>query len=133
MNRLPEVWDVRIRSTLTLADSEPEPNLAVVKADEQIYRTRHPGPGDVDLVIEVADSTLPGDRADKGRIYARAGLAVYWIVNLVDQQIEVYENPTGSTAKPEYAKQTIFSPEDSVPLVLHGKKVMMLAAKDLLP
>src|SRR5436305_3593125 len=84
---LPPGWDVRVQSAVTLADSEPEPDLAVVREDPGGYLTRHPTPADVGLVIEVADSTLPGDRADKGRVYARAGIACYWIINLVDRQV----------------------------------------------
>src|SRR5438128_1194075 len=78
---LPAGWDLRIQSAVTLPDSEPEPDFAVVRGDETAYRAHHPGPPDVGLVIEVADSTLPGDRDDKGRIYARAGIPTYWIVN----------------------------------------------------
>src|SRR5262245_28451011 len=85
---LPAGWEVCIQSGITLADSEPEPDLAVVREDPAEYITRHPGPADIGLVIEVADSSLPSDRSDKARIYARAGIAVYWIVNVSDRQIE---------------------------------------------
>src|SRR5437868_1719456 len=54
---LPTGWDVRIQSAITLAESEPEPDLAVVRDDPAGYTTRHPGAADVGLVIEVADST----------------------------------------------------------------------------
>ena len=53
-----------------------------------MFRTRHPLPADVGLVVEVADSSRYTDRREKGRIYARAGLPVYWIVNLVDRVVE---------------------------------------------
>lgn len=63
---LPADWSLRIQSAITLSDSEPEPDLAVVRGDERRYTTHHPAPADVGLVIEVADSTLLGDRADSG-------------------------------------------------------------------
>ena len=81
---------------------------------------------------EVADSTLLGDRADKGRIYARSGVPAYWIVNLVDRQIEVYEQPSGPTASAGYSTMTIFPAGTTLPLVL-GASVAPFAVKDLLP
>ena len=90
---IPDGWRVRNQSGVTLSDSEPEPDLAIVRIDPADYMQHHPGPADIALVIEVADSSLDGDRADKCRIYARAGIQEYWIVNLVDTQIEVYSSP----------------------------------------
>lgn len=87
---LPPDWEVRIPSAITLAESEPEPDLAVVRKDPNDYSARHPQAAQVGLVIEVADSTLAGDRVDKGRICARAGIPTYWILNLVEKQVELY-------------------------------------------
>jgi hypothetical protein len=81
---LPAGWDMRIQSDVTLSDSEPEPDLAVARGDDTTYGARHPGPADVGLIVEVADSTLATDRTDKGRLYARAGVVIYWVVNLPD-------------------------------------------------
>ena len=130
---LPTGWCLRVQLAVTLSESEPEPDIAIVRGTKRSYFTRHPSASDVGLLIEVADSTLPGDRADKGRIYARANVPIYWIVNLVDQQIEVYENPTGPSASARYDKQTIYHPNDSIPLVLEGKTLAMFSVKDLLP
>src|SRR5437764_11230931 len=95
---LPPGWDLRVQSAITLTESEPEPDFAIVRGDETVYVSRHPAAADIGLVVEVSDSTLPGDRDDKGRIYARAGLQCYWIVNLNDRQIEVYTAPSGAVA-----------------------------------
>jgi hypothetical protein len=65
---LPPDWDLRVRSAITLTTSEPEPDLAIVRGDENTYLTSHPSPADIGLAIEVADTTLAGDRIDKGRI-----------------------------------------------------------------
>jgi Uma2 family endonuclease len=130
---LPPGWDVRGQSAVTLSDSEPEPDFAVVRGDEKTYRKRHPGPADIGIVIEVADSSLPGDRDDKGRIYSRAGIPIYWIINLQDAQVEVYSGPSGPVANPAYAQRTDYRAGDVVPLVLDGTVAGTLPAADLLP
>jgi Uma2 family endonuclease len=130
---LPTGWDVRIQSALTLADSEPEPDVAIVREDPDAYTTRHPSAADVGLIIEVSDSTLPGDRADKGRIYARAGIACYWIVNLIDRQIEVYTSPSGPTTSPAYAHRQDHRASDVVVITLAGKAIGGIAVLDILP
>jgi Uma2 family endonuclease len=84
-------------------------------------------------LIEVAESTLLADRTDKFRIYARAGVPVYWIVNLVDRQIEVHEQPSGPTAAPSYDKTTTYRIGDIITLVLDGHAVATFAVSDLLP
>src|SRR6266496_1478704 len=98
----PAGWSLRVQSALTLPDSQPEPDFALVRGSAANYAHRHPGPSDTGLVIEVADSSLLRDQRDKTRIYARAGIPLYWIVNLVDQRIEVYGQPSGPTPVPAY-------------------------------
>jgi Uma2 family endonuclease len=130
---LPAGWELRIRMATTLGESEPEPDGAIVREDAVGYTTRHPGPPDFGFVIEVANTSLDADRDDKSRIYARAGLPVYWIVNVVDRQIEVYEQPSGPTASPAYGTRHIFRPGDAVPVVLDGATVGTIPVVDLLP
>ena len=130
---LPPGWDLRGQCAITLAASEPEPDLAIVRGDENDYVARHPGPVDVGLVIEVADTTLTGDRADKGRIFAQAGIPCYWIINLVDRQIEVYTAPASATATPTYTQRQDFHAADDVPLTLDGAQVANIPVRELLP
>lgn len=130
--RLPTSWDIRPQFTVSLADSQPEPDLAVARGDEVTYLTRHPA-ADVGLVIEVADSSLLRDQRDKTRIYARASIPTYWIVNLVDRRIEVFTNPTGPADVPQYQAFATFQPGDVVPLSLDGTALASIAAADLLP
>jgi Uma2 family endonuclease len=83
-----------VRAQLPLAideSSEPEPDLAVVSGDPRDFRDAHPSTAV--LILEIADSTLPFDRQQKKRLYARTGIQEYWILNLVDQQLEVYREP----------------------------------------
>jgi Uma2 family endonuclease len=87
--------DVRSQSPLLLGDdSEPEPDVAVVIGTIDDYRDRHPTTAL--LILEVADSSLAFDRANKARVYARAGIADYWLVNLVDNVLEVRRFPAPS-------------------------------------
>jgi Uma2 family endonuclease len=130
---LPAGWDLRVQSAVTLLDSEPEPDFAIVRGDETAYLTRHSAAADIGLLIEVSDSTLPGDRDDKGRIYARAGIPCYWIVNLNDRQIEVYTSPSGAVPDPKFAQRVDFRVGDSIPLVLAGAAPILVAVQDLLP
>jgi Uma2 family endonuclease len=92
---LPPGWYVDTQEPLTTADSEPEPDVVVVCGDRRQYLDHHPGPQDVALVVEVADSTLQRDRSLKKRLYAAAGIPAYWIVNLLDSQFEVYTDWKG--------------------------------------
>jgi Uma2 family endonuclease len=78
------------------ADSEPEPDVSVVAGDPRDYGDAHPSRPV--LVVEVALSRLRFDRARKGSLYARAGLADYWIVNIPDRRLEVYREPVPDTA-----------------------------------
>ena len=130
---LPAGWDFRVQSAVTLIDSEPEPDVAVVREDPDGYTTHHPGAADIGLIIEVSDSTLPGDRADKGRIYARAGVACYWIVNLVDRQVEVYTSPSGLSTSPGYVRRLDYRHGDVIALELDNKLVATIAVQDILP
>lgn len=130
---LPAGWCLRMQSAITLAGSVPEPDGAIVRGDARTYARHHPVAADVGLAIEVADTTLAGDRADKGRIYARAGIPIYWIVNLVDRQIEIYTSPSGQTANPAYAQRQDFLSGDDVTLTLDGTAAASIAVRDLLP
>jgi Uma2 family endonuclease len=84
-------------------------------------------------VIEVAYTSLVIDRTDKGRIYASAGIPIYWIVNIQDRQIEVYSSPSGRTASPSYAQRQDYKVNDVIPLVLDGTPIASFPVKDLLP
>jgi Uma2 family endonuclease len=130
---IPPGWMLRIQQTVVLSDSQPEPDFAIVRGDERTYLTRHPGPADVGLIVEVADSSLLRDQREKARIYARGGIPCYWVVNLVDRQIEVSAQPSGPTPAPEYHSSQTYRPGDAVPLVLGGVTVGTIAAADLLP
>jgi Uma2 family endonuclease len=129
---LPDGWHVRPQAAITTDDSEPEPDLAVVRGDERLYRTRHPGPTDILVVIEVSDTSLNRDRVEKARVYARAAVSTYWIVNLIDGHIEVYTDPSGPGATPSYRSRVNYTPGQSVPLEVGGQR-FEVRVRDLLP
>jgi Uma2 family endonuclease len=119
---IPQGWYVDSQEPITLADSEPEPDVTVIRGNTTDYRDRHPDAASVALVIEVADATLERDRGIKQRIYARYGIPVYWILNLRDRQLEVYTQPATSSqtsdAGPTYLQCTIFTETESITVSL---------------
>jgi len=76
--------------------SEPEPDIVVVPGGLRDYLTAHPS--QPVLIVEVAETSLALDRLRKGGLYARAGIAEYWVVNLVDEALEVYRDPVRATS-----------------------------------
>ncbi len=100
-------WIVQVQDPVHLGDhSEPEPDLALLKPVEDFYGTRHPGPEDVFLLVEVSDTTLEYDRGEKLSAYAHAGIVETWIVNLSELTLEIHREPhfTG------YASKTVLRP-----------------------
>jgi Uma2 family endonuclease len=132
LRRLSDDWVVRAQCALTLRLSEPEPDVAVVRGPDDRYRTRHPGPQDTALVIEVADASLDEDRGIKLRAYARARIGLYWIVNLPDARVEVYTDPRGGR-NPGYRQRQDYGAGDSIPLVLGGQDFGAIPVSELLP
>lgn len=101
---------VSAQDPVRLSDrSEPQPDLMLLKPRADKYKTRHPNPEDVCLIIEVADSTLEFDREEKIPAYGAAGIVEAWLVNLPEHKIEVYREPhyTG------YASKTILRPGET--------------------
>jgi Uma2 family endonuclease len=85
-------WRIRVQLPIALdEDSEPEPDVSVVAGP--LEGAPRELPSQAVLVVEVADSTLAGDREYKSSLYARARVPDYWIVNLVDRVLEVYRDP----------------------------------------
>jgi Uma2 family endonuclease len=130
---LPAGWYVDAQEPITTLDSEPEPDVIVVRGDSDDYADRHPSPGDVALVVEVADASLHRDRTIKKRAYARAGIALYWIVNLIDRRVEVYSGPSGPSDQPDYRQRSEHGEGDTLVLLLDGRSASEVPVRDLLP
>jgi Uma2 family endonuclease len=130
---VPAGWSVDAQEPLTTDDSEPEPDIAVIRGLRENYNDRHPGPHEVGLLVEVADTSLERDRGWKKRIYAKARIQVYWIVNLVGRKVEVFTQPSGPREQPGYLQQQSFHPGDQIPVVLDGREVGRVEVVKLLP
>lgn len=109
---------LRVQEPIILpADSEPQPDLAIVHNQENNYLSSHPYPEDILLVIEIADSTLKYDQETKLRLYAEAGISDYWIVNLVDNQLETYSQAyQENNGRFNYRLKRIYLPNESAKL-----------------
>ena len=109
-------------------ESEPEPDVAVVPGSFRDYAAEHPTRPF--LVVEVSESSLRFDRHHKGSLYARAGLADYWIVNLVDRVLEVYRDPVQDAATAfgwRYGSAATLGPDASItPLALSGAGIRVV-------
>jgi Uma2 family endonuclease len=130
---LPPGWIVRAQNPIALDDeSAPEPDVAVVHGRHAEYRHAHPTRAA--LIVEIAESSLAFDRLQKGSLYARAGIADYWIVNLVDRLVEVYRDPGPDLTAPfgwRYSSMERFRPPAAVtPLAVPASPV---AVAELLP
>lgn len=130
---VPSGWVMRMQQAITLADSEPEPDFAIVRGNKRSYFTRHPGSVDIGLVVEVAHDSLDRDSIGKSRIYARAGIAIYWVVNLIDMRLEVRTVPGVVNGQPAYTQVQHYSAGDAVPLILDGVASASIPVRELLP
>jgi len=125
---LGDVWQIDSQLPLALdADSEPEPDVAVVPRDPVAYRDAHPSRAV--LIVEIAEGSYRIDRGYKASLYARAGIADYWIVDLIHGVLEVHREPQASpdallgwryrsieTLRPPAAVTPLVAPDSSIPV-----------------
>jgi Uma2 family endonuclease len=129
--RLPVGWTSQKEEPVRIpAYDEPEPDIAIIRGTDADYRRRIPTAADVALLVEVSDSTLVQDRGLKLAAYARDGIPVYWIVNLVDRQVEIYTRPVKAG---RYRSRKDYKPGQHVPVVIGGQQLPPIAVDDILP
>lgn len=105
---------VRVQNPVILdRHVEPQPDLALLRPRPDFYRDAHPGPADILLIVEVADSSLQYEREEKLPLYAEAGIPEVWLVNLAGEVIESYREPRGGRYQ---AARVISRGQDVVPL-----------------
>lgn len=130
---VPEGWFVEQDQPMAIGnDSVPEPDLKAVRGAIEDYRDRTPSAEDVSLIVEVSDASLGDDRGRMLRAYAAALIPVYWIVNIPGRRVEVYGRPTGPSKEPTYLERRDYGPDDEVPVILDGREVGRIAARDIL-
>jgi Uma2 family endonuclease len=94
MSRLANRFIISVQDPIRLDDlNEPEPDLAILRWHDDFYEQQHPTPGDVLVLIEVANTSLVYDRTEKLPRYAAAGIAEVWLVNVARRTIEQYAHP----------------------------------------
>jgi Uma2 family endonuclease len=108
------------------AQSEPQPDLAVLEKKKDYYASAHPRPGDILLLIEVADTTASRDREIKVPLYARHGIPEVWLIDLEQKRLEVYHGPKAG----EYRHVDIYRKEQVSPKGLPDVKIDL---NELLP
>lgn len=107
--------------------SEPEPDLAIIQGKVLDYAERHPRPSNVALVVEVADSTLKQDCETKDKLYAQAGIADYWVLDIKNRQLHIFRDPTPTG----YTRHLILSePHQAIPLAFPN---LSLSLTSILP
>ena len=128
--RVPAGWHIRIEKPVRIPtrESMPEPDVSVARGVPDDYLDLDPGPSDVALIVEVADSSLEADR-QLAVTYGAAGIPVYWIINIPNRQLEVYSNPAGGV----YPAPVWLGESESVDLIIDGQAVGRIAVADLLP
>lgn len=121
---------LQCQSPITIAlDSEPEPDLAIVKNREDDYASAPPTPADTLLVIEVADSSLEYDRTVKLSLYAEAKIPHYWLFNVSDRTLEVYSEPAEITPEQVgYLSKRIVPTKGVVQLLQFPEQVLEIAS-----
>jgi Uma2 family endonuclease len=135
---LSDAWVISCQDPIRLgpphvagAASEPQPDVAVAIGPEDRYDHQHPGPPELRLIAEVADSTLVSDRRYKTQLYAEAGIPLYWIVNLVDRRLEVYTDP--DPAAGAYRSQEVLTEDQAVVLAWEGLAPLPFQVREFLP
>jgi len=125
--------NLHVRTQLPLAlgdDSEPEPDVAIVRGSLRDYLKAHPQ--SAVLLVEISAATLAFDRHVKGSLYARERVAEYWIVNLIESVVEIYRDPTEDGSARfgwSYAQSKRVDRTESIPLPFGG----VVSVADLLP
>jgi Uma2 family endonuclease len=128
---LSDRWRVHSQFAITTRDSVPEPDISVVENNEREYYKRHPKAGETCLAVEVSDVTLSLDQVVKRRIYARAKIPAFWIINLPNFRVEVFSQPKGGKSA-DYRRHELFKDGDCVPLHIAGVKRKSLLVAEIL-
>jgi Uma2 family endonuclease len=127
---IPPGWHVAKGVPILMSDwSRPEPDLVVIRGVVEDDDDRTITADDTALVVEIAGANLPSDRTDMARLYASAGIPVYWIVNLAEGQVEILSKP----GRDGYQSQQVLGRGQDVPVDVAGVETAWMAVTDLLP
>jgi len=130
---VPGGWHLQVAQAIQTTDSLPEPDVSIVADALDSHTSRPTRSEEVALIVEAADASLALDRRLKGRVYARAGIANYWILNLIDGQVEVYSNPSGPVQMPGFHEHRVLRGDDKLSLVIGLDDLGMVRVADMIP
>ncbi|MDJ0580658.1 Uma2 family endonuclease [Crocosphaera sp.] len=112
---------------ITLLDSEPEPDITIVRSPDTLYLNRHPYPEDIYWLIEIADSTLNKDLIDKKALYAKFNITEYWVIDIKNKILYVFQNPQADDYKiTKTYQEEIINPLAFPKVEIDVKKLMAL-------
>ena len=127
---IPQGWHVAKGVPIRLSDwSRPEPDLAIVRGVVNDYEERDATPEDIALVVEIAGASLPADRTDMARVYAAAGIPIYWVVDLAEGRVEIFSDPR----RDGYHSHQVLARGQDIPVVVAEVEAAWIAVSDLLP
>lgn len=134
--RLPPDWCLWPEGVLALdPHNSPLPDLMVVRGSNPLAfldEDRHPGPGDVGLLIEIAVTSLPDDLGPRLEKYARAGIPAYWVADVHGRRVLAHAMPRVVNGRGEYARVDFVVPGTSLPLVLDGREVAAIPYEEVM-
>ena len=127
---IPPGWHIRPGKLIRIPGqtSKPQPDRSVARGAVRDYARRSPGPDRIAMVVEVSDATLADDRKLAG-LYGRAGIPIYWVINVVDGQVEVYSRP----GPQGHEAMEVLAPGHVLSVVIDGAEVGQIPVADLLP
>jgi Uma2 family endonuclease len=129
-SRLPAGWTSKKEEPVRIPrHDEPEPDVMIIRGSDADYRHRIATAADVALVVEVSETTLSQDRGKKRSAYAKGRIPVYWIINLVARQVEVYTRPV----KGVYQTRKDYLAGQQIPVTIGGQRLRPIAVDDILP
>ncbi len=127
---IPPGWHVTKGLPIQVSDwSRPEPDLAIIRGVVEDYDERPATADDAALVVEIAENISTADRTDLARVYATAGIPVYWVVDLVGGRVEIFSEPH----RDAYQSHQVLGRGEDVPVVVAGIEAAWIAVSDLLP
>ena len=131
---LPQGFNAREEKSMRHEDSSVlEPDVAVVPGSADDFQPDLPKTSEAALIVEVCASTRTSDYRLKTRLYASAGVPVYWVVDVDGRKIDVFSEPTGAGRDAGYARREAFAEGSPAPVTLNGVEVGRIDAKDVLP